>query len=210
MNTLTDQLEQLAELQQKNLEPVRHLNDAALSAFERIARKNYELMGDMVEYAVAQSRGQLEPGSVQERYARQLAEAQAFAERLGTRAAEYAELAGTMREGMTRADDAPSEVAETRSAPDASPGGTTDGERVRATAGRTKKKPAAKRAAARSGASGAAAGKAGGGRKRAAAGTAKKAGASGKKSGAGRTAKKAGAARTGRSKKRAASRKSGG
>ena len=45
--------EQYAALQ-KNLEPVQEMNSVAMQAFERIARKNYELMGDLVEYAVAQ------------------------------------------------------------------------------------------------------------------------------------------------------------
>jgi len=97
MDTLNERLARFAELQKKNLAPLNGVGDTAFAAFERIARKNHELMGDMVEYAVAQSRGSLEQRSPQALYEQQLAEAKAFAERMGARAAEYAALAEAMR-----------------------------------------------------------------------------------------------------------------
>ncbi len=44
--------EQIAEMQKKtleSLEPMQNMNTVAAEAFERIARKNYDLMGDLVE-----------------------------------------------------------------------------------------------------------------------------------------------------------------
>jgi len=100
MNTLTDRLERLAELQKKSLEPLQGLGGDAFAVFERMARKNYELMGDMVEYAVAQSRGPLEHRAPRELYEHQMSEARAFAERMSDRAAEYLALAEAMREAL--------------------------------------------------------------------------------------------------------------
>lgn len=102
MNTLTEQLEQLAELQKKSLEPLHRFNNDALAAFERVARKNHELIGDMVDFAVAQSRSQVEGDTPQAIYARQVVEAKAFAEKVSSRAAEYAELAAELKENAMR------------------------------------------------------------------------------------------------------------
>jgi len=101
VDTLTERLERLAELQKKNVEPLQQLGGSAFVAFERMARKNYELMGDMVEYAVAQSRGSIEQSSPQDLYERQMSEARAFAERMSERVAEYLALAEQMRGEMT-------------------------------------------------------------------------------------------------------------
>ena len=87
--------EQYAALQ-KNLEPVQEMNSVAMQAFERIARKNYELMGDLVEYAVAQVQIPQGKATAQEVYKQQSAEAKAFAEKVNTRAAEYMELASEL------------------------------------------------------------------------------------------------------------------
>ena len=100
MDTMTDRLERLAELQKKSLEPIQTLGGNAFALFERVARKNYELMGDMVEYAVVQSRGSLEQSSPQALYEHQMAEARAFAERMSGRAAEYMALLEEMRDEL--------------------------------------------------------------------------------------------------------------
>jgi hypothetical protein len=81
---------------QKNLEPMKEMNSVAVQAFERIARKNYELMGDLVDFAVAQVQIPQGKATAQEVYKRQSAEAKAFAEKVNTRAAEYMELAGEL------------------------------------------------------------------------------------------------------------------
>ncbi|MFT5896511.1 MAG: hypothetical protein ACI8VW_003394 [bacterium] len=87
--------EQYAELQ-KNMEPMQEMNTVAVQAFERIARKNYELMGDLVEFAVAQVQIPQGKATAQEVFEHQSAEAKAFAEKVNARAAEYMELAGEL------------------------------------------------------------------------------------------------------------------
>jgi len=86
---------QFVELQKK-MEPMQEMNSVALLAFERIARKNYELMGDLVDFAVAQVQIPQGKSSAQEVFEKQSAEAKAFAEKVNARAAEYMELAGEL------------------------------------------------------------------------------------------------------------------
>lgn len=93
--------EQFAEMQKKtmeSLEPMQNMNSLAAEAFERIARKNYDLMGDLVEYAVAQIKMPGNGANMQEVYEQRVAETRAFAEKVNARAAEYVELAGELGE----------------------------------------------------------------------------------------------------------------
>ena len=228
MDTLTERLERLAELQKKNIEPLQNLGSSAFVAFERMARKNYELMGDMVDYAVAQSRGSLEPSTPQGLYERQMAEARAFAERMSARTAEYVALAEQLRDGMApgattgvaaRAGNAVRTTVGTASARDAAPddaGVSARGDESAAVETATRKGSAAS-GTARGGASAGAAPKRAAAKKAAGkkavakkAGT-KKAGskkASGKKAGSKKTAGKRAASKKA-SGKRSATKKSG-
>ncbi len=107
---------------QKNLEPIQEMNSVAVQAFERIARKNYELMGDLVDFAVAQVQIPQGKATAQEVFEQQSAQAQAFAEKVNTRATEYMELAGELG-GMvssvvdSEATSTPEEPAKKAAAP---------------------------------------------------------------------------------------------
>ena len=93
--------EQFAEMQKKtleSLEPIQNMNAVAAEAFERIARKNYDLMGDLVEYAVAQVKTPVNTTNPQEVYEQRMTETKAFAEKVNARAAEYVALAGELGE----------------------------------------------------------------------------------------------------------------
>lgn len=93
--------EQLAEMQKKtleSLEPMQNMNAVAAEAFERIARKNYDLMGDLVDYAVSQVKAPASMTNPQEVYEQRMAETKAFAEKVNARAAEYVALAGELGE----------------------------------------------------------------------------------------------------------------
>lgn len=96
--------EQFAEMQKKtleSLEPVQNMNSVAAEAFERIARKNYDLMGDLVDYAVAQVKMPAGETNLQEVYDQRVADTKAFAEKVNERAAEYVALAGELGEMVT-------------------------------------------------------------------------------------------------------------
>lgn len=93
--------EQFAEMQKKSLEslePMKNMNAVAAEAFERIARKNYELMGDLVDYAVSQVKAPASTTNPQEVYEQRMAETKEFAEKVNARAAEYVALAGELSE----------------------------------------------------------------------------------------------------------------
>jgi hypothetical protein len=93
--------EQFAEMQKKtleSLEPMQNMNVLAAEAFERIARKNYDLMGDLVDYAVAQVKMPNANANLQEVYEQRVAQTKAFAEKVNERAAEYVALAGELGE----------------------------------------------------------------------------------------------------------------
>ncbi|ASJ73724.1 phasin family protein [Granulosicoccus antarcticus] len=101
--------EQFAEMQKKtleSLEPMQNMNAVAAEAFERIARKNYELMGELVDYTVAQVKTPADPTNLQEAYEQRTAEAKAFAEKVNASAAEYVTLATELGE-MAKAKAAP-------------------------------------------------------------------------------------------------------
>jgi hypothetical protein len=111
--------EQFAEMQKKtmeSLEPMQNMNNVAAEAFERIARKNYDLMGDLVDYAVAQVK--LPEGKVdmQEVYELRVAETKAFADKVNARAAEYVELAGELGEMVGSTAASSTEAAPAKSA----------------------------------------------------------------------------------------------
>ncbi len=158
-----------ADLQKKtleSLEPLQNMNAVAAEAFERIARKNYDLMGDLVDYAVAQVKTPASSTNPQEAYEQGVAETKAFAEKVNARAAEYVALAGELGElAKSKAPAAPkanassakaSPVAETAKAAPAKAApapakaasvAQTDSKAVPAAA---KKKASAKKTAAKS------------------------------------------------------------
>ena len=91
--------EPFADMQKKtleSLEPLQNMNAVAAEAFERIARKHYDLMGDLVDYAVAQVKTPANTTNFQEAYEQRMAETKAFAEKLNARTAEYVALAGEL------------------------------------------------------------------------------------------------------------------
>jgi len=107
--------EQLAEMQKKSLEslePLQNMNTVAAEAFERIARKNYDLMGDLVDYAVAQVKLPEGETDIQQVYEQRVAETKAFADKVNERAAEYVALAGELGEMVTNSAGAASGEAE--------------------------------------------------------------------------------------------------
>ncbi len=137
-----------ADLQKKtleSLEPLQDINAVAAEAFERIARKNYDLMGDLVDYAVAQVKTPANTTNPQEAYEQGVAETKAFAEKVNARAAEYVALAGELSElAKSKAPAAPKVKA---SPAKAAPVAPTDSEAAPAAA---KKKASAKKTAAKS------------------------------------------------------------
>ena len=88
----------LADVQSRGVENAFALARAATSVFERIARQNYAVMGDVVDYSLEQIRiptRHSDPRAVLEA---QAAGTRGLAERARARADEYAAIVGEMRE----------------------------------------------------------------------------------------------------------------
>lgn len=112
--------EQIAEMQKKtmeSLEPMQNMNMVAAQAFERIARKNYELMGDLVDYAVSQVQVPEGEANLQEVYEQKVAETKAFADKVNSRASEYVALAGELGDMVSSQSAAEAQAAPVAKSP---------------------------------------------------------------------------------------------
>lgn len=92
---MNEQFKQFFDLQTKSLEPVRIFAGLSTDAVEQVARQNYAVAGDVLEYATKSANLPLSGDDLQEVASAQVAEASTFAELMGTRASEYAEMAQT-------------------------------------------------------------------------------------------------------------------
>ena len=92
-DTMTEQMNRFAEMQSRMFEPMRAFGTVAVDTMDTVVRKNYAVMGDMVEYTLRQARLPMSGTDASEIASKSMAEATAFGELLGTRANEYAEIA---------------------------------------------------------------------------------------------------------------------
>lgn len=98
MTAFNETYEKLAELQKEGLEPVRQFNGVAVEAFEQFARKNYAFFGDVLEFAVSQSKLAVNVKEPKNLFEQQVASTKEFAELVTKRAAEYVELGKSFQE----------------------------------------------------------------------------------------------------------------
>lgn len=81
-----------SELQAQGLAPVRQFAGVAVDAFEKLARKNFALCGDVLEFAIGQAKLPVENAEPKALFDKQVASSKAFAELLTARVNEYVEL----------------------------------------------------------------------------------------------------------------------
>lgn len=101
MTTFADNFEKLSDLQKQGMEPVRNFAVFAVDAFEKLARKNYEFYGDVLDFTVSQARLTIDVTEPKEMFERQVASGKAFAELLTDRANEYVELGKEFKDTST-------------------------------------------------------------------------------------------------------------
>ncbi|NQV86185.1 MAG: phasin family protein, partial [Woeseiaceae bacterium] len=70
----------------------------AVEAFEQIARKNYAFFGDVLEFAVAQTKMTIDVSEPKAMFDQQVASTKEFAELVTKRATEYVELGKSLQE----------------------------------------------------------------------------------------------------------------
>lgn len=92
MNAFTETFEKLTNFGAEGFEPVREAAGVAVDSLEQLARTNYAVAGDVLEFAVETARLPLSVSEPREFFDRQMAATKAFSDVIAQRAGEYAEL----------------------------------------------------------------------------------------------------------------------
>lgn len=90
---LNEQFKQFMDLQAQSLEPMRAFATMATEAAEQVARQNYAVAGDVLEYTTKAANLPLSGDNFSDIASAQVAETSTFAELMGTRATEYSNMA---------------------------------------------------------------------------------------------------------------------
>jgi phasin family protein len=98
MSTLNDQFQKYIDFQREAFEPVRAFGGIAAETFERIARQNYAVLGDYVEFAVEQAKLPSQAADINDYFGKQIERTRSFGEQLVKRAREYADIARAAQE----------------------------------------------------------------------------------------------------------------
>ncbi len=98
MTVQTEQFQKYVEFQREAFEPFRAFSDVAAQAFERVARQNYAVLGDYVEFVVDQAKLPTQVADLNDYVGKQIASTRAFGEKLARRTQEYAEIARSAQE----------------------------------------------------------------------------------------------------------------
>ncbi|MEL7448106.1 MAG: phasin family protein [Pseudomonadota bacterium] len=103
MNDFTENFDKIADFASQGLEPVRQFANTVVDAGEELARKNYALCGDMMEFAISQARLPLNVTDPKELVERQVAATKSFAELMNERATEYADMGKAFQKAAAEA-----------------------------------------------------------------------------------------------------------
>lgn len=97
MTTQTDPMQAFIGFQKEALEPIRAANGMAADAFERLSRQNYAVLGDVLNFAVAQARLPTSVADYTDYLAKQMEHTRAFGEQLVRRSQEYVEITSAIQ-----------------------------------------------------------------------------------------------------------------
>ena len=90
---MNEQIKQMMDMQSLALQPLRLFASNAAKAAERLARKNYAVMGDALEFSTKQVQLPVCSENLTDFASAQSAEAKALVEQITSRATEYADMA---------------------------------------------------------------------------------------------------------------------
>lgn len=114
MNAFTDTFEKMSSFGAEGFGPVREVAGVAVDSIEQLARTNYAVAGDVLEFAVEAARLPLSVSAPQELFDRQMAATKAFSEVIAQRVNEYAELGKNVQTQFAQyADVEPAPVKKT-------------------------------------------------------------------------------------------------
>lgn len=114
-DTVNEQMKQFAELQAKSMEQMLPYATLAADATSELLRKNYEVMGDWVDFTVEQSQLPLNGDAPSEVAEAQMVAAKKLSETMTARAAEFAEMAKNWGEQVQAASTEQSAPAKAKS-----------------------------------------------------------------------------------------------
>ena len=103
MNDFTENFDKIADYASQSLEPVRQFANTVVDAGEELARKNYALCGDMMEFAITQARLPLNVTDPKLLVERQVEATKAFADLMSERATEYADMGKAFQKAAAEA-----------------------------------------------------------------------------------------------------------
>lgn len=92
-DNMNEQFKKMFDVQTPSFEPLRAFAALSTEAAEQVARHNYAVAGDFLEFATKAANLPLSGDDVQAVAAAQAAEVTTFAELMGTRATEYSDMA---------------------------------------------------------------------------------------------------------------------
>jgi shikimate 5-dehydrogenase len=101
MSNYSDQFQKYVNLQRDAFEPFRAFTGVAAQTFERLARQNYAVLGDYVEFAVEQAKLPTQVSDFNDYVGKQIAHTRAFGEKVAKRAQQYADIARSAQDAAT-------------------------------------------------------------------------------------------------------------
>jgi len=93
MTTINEQFEQFADIQKQAFEPLKAFGGIAAETFELVARQNYAVFGDCVNFAVDQAQRATTATDANEYVGQQVETLRTFGEQVAARAQQFAEIA---------------------------------------------------------------------------------------------------------------------
>ena len=104
-DNMNEQFKQMVDVHSGAFEPVRTFAGITADAVEQIARKNYAVIGDVLEYSTKQAHLPLSSENLTDVTSGQVAEATAFIELMRSRATDYAAMAQHFSSEMKEASE---------------------------------------------------------------------------------------------------------
>jgi hypothetical protein len=101
MSNYNDQFQKYVSFQREAFEPIRAISGVAAQTFERLARQNYAVLGDYIEFAVEQAKLPTQVTDVNDYVGKQIAHTRAFGEKIAKRAQQYADIARSAQDAAT-------------------------------------------------------------------------------------------------------------
>lgn len=120
MTDFTEQFQEFAKLQAEFMQPLREMSGVAADSFESLARLNYTVQGDIVDYTVEQAQLLASTDNVASLLSKQYETAKAFGEKMSGRATEYSDLAKEYQASLQKIEVAPAFEAPAKAAAKAS------------------------------------------------------------------------------------------